>query len=327
MTERALAYSGISLIPNYSELSSRSFANTRINFLGRTFKLPVVPANMEDVIDVKIAKFLSENGYFYIMHRFENEEFAISEFVLKANRERWKLISISTGVNKDSMGVLRSISQHRRDLREDFITIDVAHGHHAKMKKAIPRVKSLFPHAKIIAGNVAKPQGVLDLHSWGADAIKVGIGSGKICTTRYQTGFHVPMFTCVQTCANDVFLDGNVVRMKDPIPLIADGGVEHPGDIAKALVSGASMVMAGSLFAACLDSPAKVVDGKKQYRGSTSYEARKSKHHVEGKMLEIESGTSYADRLEEITEALQSSISYAGGHDLSSFQNVEYIEV
>jgi GMP reductase len=111
------------------------------------------------------------------------------------------------------------------------------------------------------------------------------------------------------------------------IPIIADGGVKHYGDIAKALVFGASMVMSGGWFASCIDSPAQIKDGKKIYRGSTSYELKGNKRHVEGRQLEVDSTVTYVERLYEIKQALASAISYAGGEDLSAFNNVKWARI
>ena len=108
------------------------------------------------------------------------------------------------------------------------------------------------------------------------------------------------------------------------VPIVADGGISHRGDIAKALVLGADMVMCGGLFASCIDSPAKIVDGKKVYRGSTSYAAKGNDTHVEGKTIKLEGELTYGKQLVKIHEALSSSISYAGGKDLSAFNNVEW---
>jgi IMP dehydrogenase/GMP reductase len=111
------------------------------------------------------------------------------------------------------------------------------------------------------------------------------------------------------------------------IPIIADGGVNEFGDIAKALVAGATMVMAGGIFAECIDSPAEILNGHKIYRGSTSYDMKGKNHHIEGKTIDVPYSVKYSERFCEIKQALQSSISYAGGKDLSCFNLVEYIIV
>ena len=310
----ALKYSDVTLVPNYSELDSRSFADTSVEFLGKTFVLPIIPANMSSVIDENLARYCANHDIFYIMHRFNID---LYKFVV--DMQDTNLVSISCGVNLDNAEYTALIDIADHDLQVDFITIDVAHGHHVKVQERITFLRKLFPKAKIIAGNVATRPAANSLEYWGADAIKVGIGGGSICSTRYQTGFHVPMFTCV----NDIFNDP-YQRSKFDLPVIADGGIEHPGDIAKALVAGATMVMAGGLFAPCIDSPAKLVNGKKQYNGSTSFAAKGEYKHIEGITLEVESSVTFAQRIQELQMALQSSISYAGGKDLSAFRNVNY---
>lgn len=136
----------------------------------------------------------------------------------------------------------------------------------------------------------------------------------SICTTRYETGFHLPT-------AYSVY---KISQLGMDIPIIADGGIKHRGDIAKALVLGADMVMCGRLFASCIDSPAKIQDGKKIYRGSTSYQAKGHDTHVEGKTIELEGELTYTKQLVKIQESLSSSISYAGGRDLNCLKHVEW---
>lgn len=305
-----LGYNDVYLLPEYSELNSRSEADTSIKFGDRVFKLPVVPSNMGTVISPEWCKWLSANDYFYVMHRIN---FDTEAFVRWANIERWKTISISTGVNQDTLEELTAIAV--RGLKVDYVTIDVAHGHHKKVKDRIKMVKDLLPDAFVIAGNTATAEATSELEEWGADATKCLIGTGTACSTKYQTGFHVPAFSCLQECCS--------VAKK---PVIADGGAQHYGDVAKALVAGASMIMSGHLFASCTDSPAPEIDGKKVYFGNASAASKGEKKHVEGFELQIEnSNLTLEERLKEIKEALQSSISYAGGKNLSCFVNTKYV--
>jgi len=331
-----LSYKDVCLVPKYSELESRALADTSVDLCGFRFKLPCVPANMETVIDPKIAHFLSENGYFYIMHRFNIDV----DFVRKA--QDWKLISISCGVNYNQKEADLLGDAYVNNRRIDFITIDVAHGDHLKVKQKIEWLKQVFPKTKIIAGNIATPQAARHLVKWGADIIKAGIAGGSICSTRYQTGFHIPMFSCIKNIDYDFrpatysFYVGsnphgipNRAGITNQIntPIIADGSISNIGDIAKAINAGATMVMCGKLFAECIDSPAKTVNGKKQYYGSTSFEAKKTNSHIEGHLLEMDFGVTVQERLKEIEMALQSSISYAGGNKIEDLRKVDYIEV
>lgn len=306
----ALSYDDVYLVPKYSELQTRKLADTSIQLGKHKFKLPVVPSNMKTVIDENWAKWLSNNGYFYIMHRFDN---VTVPFVQRANEDNFQIVSISTGVNDDSLIELQMIKDG--GYKVDYITIDVAHGHHLKVQKRIEEIKKLFPDVFIIAGNVTTPDGILFLENCGADATRVGIGPGRACTTRFQTGFHIPMFSALDICSK--------VAQK---PIFADGGVNHYGDIAKALVAGASFIMAGSMFAACSDSPALVMNGKKVYYGSASSYNKGHNNHIEGTILDLELHSTLEERLREITQALQSSISYAGGCDLSCFNTVNYVK-
>lgn len=302
---KIFSYDDIYLRPNYSELPHRSEANTSVDFLGYKFALPVVPANMEDVISSINAKLLSECNYFYIMHRFHG---MTNSFLESHFHNPLKFVSISVGVSDESKKELNV------PVEPDFITIDVAHGYHENIRDMVNFIRTKYKNTKIIAGNVATADGYKYLCDLGVDAVKVGIGGGSICTTRYETGFHLPTAYSVWECAQ-LGLD---------VPIIADGGIKHRGDIVKALVLGASMVMCGGLFASCIDSPAKIVHGKKIYRGSTSFEAKGNGSHVEGKTLEMEEGITYEQQLRKIKESLSSAISYAGGKDLSAFNNVKW---
>jgi len=280
---------------------------------------------MKSVINEDVAEWMSENNYFYIMHRFGVDTYS---FVKKANQDNWNTISISIGVKEEDEELIRKISSE--NLRVDYITIDIAHGHSALMEKRIKllRQKASFCFGvggcKIIAGNVAISQAVRELHSWGASAVKVGIGQGSPCTTKDKTGFTRPMFSSVLDCSGVYSGSGDV-----KVPIIADGGVSCTGDIAKAIRAGASMVMAGGMFAKCKDSPAKTVlssgESFKAYFGSASAENKLHNNNIEGVQRNLKvSDLSYEDKLNEIEQDLQSSISYAGGGDLTSLSSVSY---
>ena len=308
----SLHYENIFLKPNFNSVRTRSEIDTDVMFCGKTFALPVVPANMKCCIDYDVCKMLDFENYFYIMHRFGID---IMQFVEEANNKAWmgefKTISISVGIQPKDANIITELAA--RQLRVDFITIDVAHGHHSKVADQIIHIKNKLPYTKVIAGNVATFQGVEYLHSAGADAVKVGIGGGYACTTKDKTGFTYPMFSCIVECAKD-----------RGIPVIADGGVRCNGDIVKALVAGATMVMCGSIFAACADSPATLVkdaNGRrfKQYFGSASVHNKIEKKNIEGTMKLMETDTvTYVEKLAEIKQDLQSAISYAGGCNLGA---------
>ena len=308
---KQLKYQDVVLVPNLSVLKSRGEASTTAKLGSKLFDLPVVPANMRAVISENHAKWLSENNYFYIMHRFDVDPLLFCE-----EARDWPIVSISIGVQDKDKDLVNLLSS--KALRVDYITVDIAHGHSVLMKDMIEHIKSKLPETFIIAGNVATTQAVQDLEEWGADCIKVGIGQGHVCTTKDKTGFTRPMFSSVLECA-----------MSTKLPIIADGGVSCNGDIAKALVAGANFVMVGSMFSQCMNSPTASVinDGRvyKQYFGSASAHNKKDKKHIEGVMKELPSNNmSYEEKVCEIKEDLQSAVSYAGGTHISSLKNVKW---
>ncbi|SEK37431.1 GMP reductase [Streptococcus equinus] len=308
-------YEDIQLIPNKCIIKSRSEADTHMTLGDYTFKLPVVPANMQTIIDEDIAEQLAKDGYFYIMHRFD--EASRKPFV-KRMHDQDLIASISVGVKDYEYDFVSSL----KDDAPEFITIDIAHGHSDSVINMIKHIKKELPDTFVIAGNVGTPEAVRELENAGADATKVGIGPGKVCITKVKTGFGTGgwQLAALRWCAK-------AARK----PIIADGGIRTHGDIAKSIRFGATMVMIGSLFAGHLESPGKLVevDGKqyKEYYGSAS-EYQKGEHkNVEGKKILLPVKGHLKDTLVEMKEDLQSSISYAGGRDLHALTRVDYVIV
>ena len=304
------SYDNIVLTPKYSEIQSRSKLDTSVEFLGKKFKSVAIPANMKCTIDFKKARELSEAGYFYVLHRFY-DYYDIYDWV-KDNQDL-KTISISVGVNEKDWELVNDLFANK--LRVDYITIDVAHGHHILVKNMIEHIKNhhFKNSAKIIAGNIGTIHAARDLSSWGADAVKVGLSMGKSCTTYNCTGVGTPMFS---TVANLSYLN---------IPVIADGQIREVGDVAKALVAGANMVMIGSEFAKCFDSPAKRVMKTKEFYGSASSTNKGHNGYVEGKVVYLDMrDESYKEYLERINQGIQSCMSYAGTDDIKKLHLMEY---
>jgi len=313
--DRVFDYEDVLLIPNKCIVNSRSECDASVVFGGRKFRVPVVPANMQTIIDEKIALFLAENGYFYIMHRFEPEK--RMDFV-RDMQKRGLYASISVGIKPNEFEFIDEMAQSK--LIPEYITIDVAHGHSDTVIRMIHHIKSLMPGTFLIAGNVGTPEAVRELENAGADAIKVGIGPGKVCITTNKTGFGTGgwQLAALRWCSKAASK-----------PVIADGGIRSHGDIAKAIRFGATMVMIGSLFAAHKESPGMTIerDGKiyKEYFGSASEYQKGEKRYVEGKRIFIEQKGSIKDTLIEMEQDLQSSISYAGGNKLEALRNVDYV--
>ncbi|MBP5988764.1 MAG: GMP reductase [Proteobacteria bacterium] len=307
-------YDNILLLPRKCRVESRSECDPSVEFGGRRFALPVVPANMKTVLDEPIAQWLAANDHFYVMHRFEIDNVAFA----KRMRERGLFVSISSGVKPADYQVIDHLALE--GIGADYITIDIAHGHAESVRRMIAYIKEKMPRAFVIAGNVATPEAVIDLENWGADATKVGVGPGKVCITKLKTGFGTGgwQLSALKWCAR--------VATK---PIIADGGIRHHGDIAKSVRFGASMVMIGSLFAGHEESPGRTVevDGQlfKEYYGSASDFNKGEYKHVEGKRILEPVKGKLADTLREMREDVQSSISYGGGTKLADLRRVNYV--
>lgn len=168
-------YEDIHLIPAKSVVKSRSECDTTVELGGHTFKLPVVPANMQTIIAI----YLAENDYFYIMHRFEPEK-RLS--FIKDMKSVGLISSISVGVKDEEYGFIQTLSDQQ--LVPEYITMDIAHGHSDAVIKMIQHIKKYLPNSFVIAGNVGTPEAVRELEYAGADATKVGIGPGKVCITK-----------------------------------------------------------------------------------------------------------------------------------------------
>jgi len=307
-------YDNILLLPRKCRVDSRAECDASVELGGRSFRIPVVPANMKTVVDERICEYLAANGYFYVMHRFDLDNVAF----VRRMREQGLFASISLGVKEADYATADRLAAE--GLAPDYITIDIAHGHADSVKRMIEHLKAHLPTSFVIAGNVGTPEAVIDLENWGADATKVGIGPGKVCITKLKTGFGTGgwQLSALKWCAR--------VATK---PIIADGGIREHGDIAKSIRFGATMVMIGSMLAGHEESPGQTVevDGRlyKEYYGSASDFNKGEYKHVEGKRILEPIKGSLTDTLREMREDIQSSISYAGGKKLMDIRKVNYV--
>ncbi|WP_422123460.1 GMP reductase [Planococcus sp. X10-3] len=315
--ENVFDYEDIQLVPAKAIVNSRTECDTSVDFGGRRFKLPVVPANMQTIIDETTAIYLAENDYFYILHRFKPEQRI--DFI-KDMQSRGLYASISVGVKEEEYTFVDQLAE--QGLTPEYMTIDVAHGHSDAVINMIKHIKKSVPDSFLIAGNVGTPEAVRELEHAGADATKVGIGPGKVCITKIKTGFGTGgwQLAAVRLCSKAASK-----------PIIADGGIRTNGDIAKSVRFGASMVMIGSLFAGHEESPGETVERGgvlyKEYFGSASEFQKGEKKNVEGKKMFVEYRGSLQDTLTEMEQDLQSSISYAGGDKLEAIRYVDYVVV
>ena len=250
-----------------------------------------------------------------------------------ARDERGRLLcGAAIGVTKDVLeraGALLAVGA-------DFLVLDSAHGHSANIIRCLKLVKETYPEAQIIAGNIATAEAAKALIEAGADAVKVGIGPGSICTTRIIAGIGVPQITAV----NDVY----EVAKQYNIPVIADGGIKYSGDITKAIAAGADVIMIGSLFAGCEESPGEteIYQGRsfKVYRGMGSIAAMekgsKDRYFQTGSTKLVPEGVEgrvpykgpLADTVFQLIGGLRSGMGYCGAPDIETLKvNGKFIKI
>ncbi len=237
------------------------------------------------------------------------------------------LVGAAVGVGDDTIDRASALV----DAKVDVLVIDTAHGHSFKVLEMLEKLKNRFPDIDIVAGNIATKEAAEDLIKRGADAVKVGVGPGSICTTRIVTGVGVPQITAI----SDVF----EVTSKYGVPLIADGGIKFSGDIVKAIAAGASSVMVGSLLAGTDESPGEIIlyQGRsyKQYRGMGSISAMRKgsrDRYFQDKKLSdaklvpegVEGRVPYRGPVSQIVNmivgGLKSGMGYVGAKDIKELQ-------
>ncbi len=261
---RGLTYDDVLIVPTKSDVKSRKDPNLEARFTKKVkLQIPIVSANMDTVTESAMMIAMSQLGGCGILHRFISISDQVTEIeIAKAAGARH--IAASIGVNGDWKERAEALVKSGATI----LTVDIAHGHSTTMIDTMKWIKDRFADVEIVAGNVATPEGTEELIEAGADAIKVGIGPGSMCTTRIITGCGVPQLTAIALSAE--------VARDYGVPIIADGGVKNSGDIVKALAAGADCVMLGSMLAGTLETPGEVKQGLKQYRGMASKAAQVS---------------------------------------------------
>lgn len=329
--EEALTFDDVQLIPKYSEILSREDVETSTKLTKNyNISIPLVAAPMDTVTDVDLAYALWKEGGIGIVHRFmssDEQATKISQLRDEIDEEiRWgefgpyppKLLGAAIGVGRDFERITNLL-----EAGTNILVIDVAHGHHFHVKKLLEELKQLKLHFSfdVIAGSIATTEAAQDLEEWGADALRVGVGGGSVCETRIRTGIGIPQLQAV--------LD---IAQVATVPIISDGGIRYPGDVAKALAAGADSVMIGSLFAGTDEAPGDIfVDGEwpntkklKVYRGlasaTTKLKYSGAAQHVEGASKMIECKGPIRNIVGDIIDGLKSSMSYVGAKNLEEFR-------
>ena len=339
-----LTYDDIQLVPQYSQIPSRTQINLK-TLLSRRYGLinPIVASPMDTVCGEEMAYKMFTLGGVGCIHRFMSIEdqgkivrnlyYRIYGEGFGGPFENWGVMYDDWHAEEPYVPIMAAIGVQSEDkdrakvLVENgakVLLIDVAHGHHKNVIDMIKWCKdNLDEKVDIIAGNIATQQAAIDLEEAGADGVRVGIGGGSLCTTRIKTGFGIPNVTCLEE-----------IRQVSKTPIMADGGIRTSGDISKALAIGASSVMLGSLLAGTDEAPGQIIETTKglykRYRGSASLETKvvhgQQARNVEGESTTIPYKGGVKFIVNGLLDGVKSALSYAGATNLKEF-TPEYVFV
>jgi IMP dehydrogenase/GMP reductase len=313
---QSLTYDDISLIPTeVSRIRSRSESNIEEEFLGLNLSLPVISSPMDTVTGIEMAETLSRLGCVGILNRFDSSlEKILNE---KSNGNGIRAVSIALNTNLETVEKLAE--NHK------IICIDTANANNHAVLAKTEEVKKKFPDIKLIVGNVAHGATLKMLEDAGADAVRVGIGSGSVCTTSIQTGIGIGQVTSLL----DVLFARDEKKLN--IKIIADGGIKSSGDIAKAIALGADAVMLGRMLSGTRETPGEVIkyNGQlwKKYRGSASFGVKMRHEFIEGEETMVAYKGAVKDVIDSISDGLKSSMSYMNCLSLSELRKIETFAV
>jgi IMP dehydrogenase len=335
--KEGLTFDDVLLQPNYSEVESRSKIDLTVKMGDLSFHHPIIPANMQTVTGRDMAYAILNGGGLAILHRFMSiqEQIDIAEDVMEGF-VYGRRFAVSIGVQPHDLDNFARFYE----LGVRVVCVDIAHGDSKRCVETVQTLRKQYPKLFIIAGNVATGEGARRLWMTGADAVKVGVGPGSLCTTRIETGNGVPQLTALMDVDkvkrmltkpfhhikyednNDAY--GHYVmdppQISKSLYIISDGGCKNAGDIVKALCF-ADMVMSGNLFAGCEEAPGAThrINGvpHKEYKGSSTHKA----NHIEGVAAWVPCTGKYEDVLTKLLEGVKSGCSYQGAHNLTELKD------
>lgn len=311
---QSLTYDDISLIPTQiSRIKSRTEASTNCSFLGLKLKVPVISSPMDSVTGIDMARELSKLGCLGILNRFDSSLNSVLNF---KNGKGIKAVSIA--LNTD-LKTIEKIAE-----KNYLICIDTANANNKEVLKKTEQIKKKFD-VKIIVGNIAHGESLQQLEDAGADAVRVGIGSGSVCTTSIQTGIGIGQ---VSSLLNIYF---SRMQKNLKIKIIADGGIKSPGDVAKAIALGADVVMLGRMLSGTRETPGEVIkyNGQlwKKYRGSASFGVKMRNEFIEGEETMVAYKGVVNNVIDGISDGLKSSMSYMNCFTLDELRKTESFAV
>jgi len=317
-----ICFDDVLLVPQKSDIHSRDEIDLHSSVGQKKFRLPIMSSPMDTVTESNMALAMFDSGGLGIIHRYntakEQCKIVRDMAVVLEETSSTNINNIAAAIGTSSDFKLRAENLYECGAR--ILCIDVAHGHHALVERCIKTLRDQFADTvTIVAGNVATPEAYKDLTLWGADAVRIGIGGGSICSTRIQTGHGVPTLQSVLDC-----------RDAADAAIIADGGIKTAGDIVKSLAAGADMVMLGSMLAGTDETPGEVFqasDNKqyKVYRGMASPEAqiawRGKARSLEGISTTVPYKGKVGDILHKLERNIKSGLSYTGARNLKELRS------
>ena len=295
---QSLTYDDISLVPTeISRIKSRKEVDTSTKFLQEELLQPVISSPMESVTGLIMAKELTNLGCLGILNRFDSSLKKILED--DSNGKEIKAVSVALNTAID---VIEKLATHNY-----IICIDTANANNHEVLHKAEEIKKRF-NVRIIVGNIAHGATLEQLESAGADAVRVGIGSGSVCTTSIQTGIGIGQVTSLL----DVLFARDEKKLN--IKIIADGGIKSPGDVVKAIALGADAAMLGRMLAGTKETPGEVIkyDDQlwKKYRGSASFGVKMKNEFIEGEETMVPYKGVVQNVIDGISDGLKSSMSY-----------------
>lgn len=311
---QSLTYDDISLIPTeVSRIKSRTEASTNCNFLGLRLNLPVISSPMDSVTGIEMARELTRLGCLGILNRFDSS----LDILLNSKNGR--------GIKAVSIALSTDIKTIEKIVEKNFmICIDTANANNKEVLKKTEQIKKKFD-VKIIVGNIAHGASLNQLENAGADAVRVGIGSGSVCTTSIQTGIGIGQVSSLL----NVLSARREKKLK--IKIIADGGIKSPGDVAKAIALGADVVMLGRMLSGTRETPGEVIkyNGQlwKKYRGSASFGVKMRNEFIEGEETMVAYKGAVKNVIDGISDGLKSSMSYMNCLTLDELRKTETFAV
>lgn len=311
---QSLTYDDISLIPTeVSRIKSRTEASTNCSFLGLKLNLPVISSPMDSVTGIDMARELTRLGCLAILNRFDS---SLDSLLNSKNGRGIKAVSIALSTD------LKTIEKIVE--KKYMICVDTANANNKEVLKKTEQIKRKFD-VKVIVGNIAHGASLHQLENAGADAVRVGIGSGSVCTTSIQTGIGIGQVSSLL----NVLSARKEKKLK--IKIIADGGIKSPGDVAKAISLGADIVMLGRMLSGTRETPGEVIkyNGQlwKKYRGSASFGVKMRNEFIEGEETMVAYKGAVKNVIDGISDGLKSSMSYMNCLSLDELRNTETFAV